>query len=260
MSLTGSPSSPQAAGFRIIGATTSRPRSSACTGPTVVASSPVPSHALEITPVRTQRFSSMSCSRARSRPRYSWSLASGVRAETIEARWGGFSIVARNALTSFGSGFQSTYSGGSNAGNRFTSRKLFLELAEESAPSAAPRRRGGAGQRFRELDRGRKAVVWIRLQCFGEGSFDRVRDVGAQAADRDGLAPQARDHHFLRVAALERQLAGEHLERHDAERVDVAARVQRFAADLLGAHELRCAENDAGRRELRCRPVGGAAS
>ena len=57
MSLTGSPSSQQAAAFRIMGATTSRPRSSACTGPTVVASSPVPSHALEITPVRTQRLS-----------------------------------------------------------------------------------------------------------------------------------------------------------------------------------------------------------
>src|SRR2546422_1529031 len=54
MSLTGSPSSQQAAAFRIIGATTSRPRSSACTGPTVVASSPVPSQALEMTPVRTQ--------------------------------------------------------------------------------------------------------------------------------------------------------------------------------------------------------------
>ena len=64
MSLTGNPNSQQAAALRIIGATTSRAppsppvaRSSACTGPIVVASSPVPSHALEITPVRTQRLS-----------------------------------------------------------------------------------------------------------------------------------------------------------------------------------------------------------
>ena len=34
----------------------------------VVASSPVPSHALEITPCRTQRLSVMSCNRVRSRP------------------------------------------------------------------------------------------------------------------------------------------------------------------------------------------------
>src|SRR6266508_2567090 len=60
MSAIGIPISLQAAALRIIGATMSRPRSSACTGPTVVASSPVPRHALESTPVRTQRFSSMS--------------------------------------------------------------------------------------------------------------------------------------------------------------------------------------------------------
>src|SRR5439155_1339251 len=71
MSPTGIPSSQHAAALRIIGATTSWPRSSACTGPTVVASSPVPSHALEMTPVLTQRFSWMSCSRARSSPAYS---------------------------------------------------------------------------------------------------------------------------------------------------------------------------------------------
>src|SRR6266699_82870 len=52
MSATGMPSSQHAAALRIIGATTSRPRSRAWTGPTVTASSPVPNHALEITPER----------------------------------------------------------------------------------------------------------------------------------------------------------------------------------------------------------------
>src|SRR6266496_3225841 len=127
MSASDMPISQHAAALRIIGATMSVPRSSACTGPTVVASSPVPSHALEITPVRTQRFSSMSWRRARSRPRYNWSLASGVRVDTIPARSGSLSIVARNARTSAGSGFQSTYSGGSNAGNRFTAEKIIAE-------------------------------------------------------------------------------------------------------------------------------------
>ncbi|PYP12052.1 MAG: hypothetical protein DMD59_01125 [Gemmatimonadetes bacterium] len=106
--------------MRIIGATMSLPRSSAWTGPTVVASSPVPSHAFEMTPVRTQRFSSMSCSRALSRPRYNSSFFSRDNSPTTPARSASASIVDRKARTSAGSGFQSTYSGGSNAGNRFT--------------------------------------------------------------------------------------------------------------------------------------------
>ena len=35
-----------------------------------------------------------------------------------------------------------------------------------------------------------------------------------------------------------------------AERIDVGARIERLAAQLLRAHELRRAENDAGRRQL----------
>src|SRR6266480_3015447 len=230
MSAIGIPISQHAAALRIIGTTMSFPRSNACTGPTVVASSPVPSHALEMTPVRTQRFSSMSWSRARNRPRYSWSLASGVRAATIAARSGLLSTVDRKPRTSAGSGFQSTYSGGSKAGNRFTeSRKLFLEPAEESTG-----RFRGSRERIPKFDRRHEAIVWIRLQGLGERFFDRVGDVGAQRTDRNRLAAKPRDHHLLRVPALERQLAGEHLERHDAERVDVAARVERLAADLLG--------------------------
>ena len=129
MSARGMPSSQHAAAFRIIGATMSFPRSSACTGPTVVASSPVPSQALEITPVRTQRCSWMSCSRARSRPAYSPSLSSLESRETSAARSGLCSIVSRKRRTSAGSAFQSTYSGGSNAGKRFNyfSFSLILE-------------------------------------------------------------------------------------------------------------------------------------
>src|SRR3989442_430345 len=118
MSTTGIPSSQHAAALRIIGATTSLPRSSACTGPTVVASSPVPSHALEMTPVLTQRFSWMSCNRARSNPAYSARWSSSSSCSTIARRSASPSTVPRNARTSAGSGFQSTYSGGSNAGKR----------------------------------------------------------------------------------------------------------------------------------------------
>src|SRR5438034_6879741 len=49
-------------------------------------------------------------------------------------------------------------------------------------------------------------------------------------------------YHLLRVPALERQLAGEHLERHDAEGADIGPGVELLAPDLLRAHELRGAE------------------
>src|SRR3989454_10809455 len=150
MSAMGIPISQQAAALRIIGATTSEPRSSACTGPTVVASSPVPSHALEITPVRTQRCNWMSCSRARSSPAYSASLASGERPETTAARSESASIVARYAFTSAGSGFQLTYSGGSNGGNRCISLQLLFDPSEQAA--APPARLDGGGGRLGGLE------------------------------------------------------------------------------------------------------------
>src|SRR6266540_5270457 len=168
-----------------------------------------------------------------------------VRRETSAARSGCCSIVARKARTSAASSFHSTYSGGSKAGKRFTSLELLLELPEQT-----PARRLLGGQRFGELDGRRVTVVRVRLQGFGEGLLDGRGRVGAQLPDGSGLTAQPRDHHLLRIAALERQLPGEHLERHDAERVDVAARVERLAADLLGTHELGRAEDDTGGREL----------
>src|SRR5436189_298746 len=145
MSATGMPSSQHAAALRIIGAATSRPRSRAWTGPTVTASSPVPNHALEITPVRTQRFSWMSCRRARS---------------------------------------------------------------------------GVAG-------------LGVRLEGAPQCPFETLREVGSQLAQLERLTPEPRDHHLLRVAAVERELSREHLERQDPERVDVGARVELLAADLF---------------------------
>ena len=121
------------------------PRSRACTGPTVVASSPVPSQALEITPVRTQRFNWMSCSRARSSAAYSSSLPSAPSVEAIAARSGVPSIVARYARTRAGSGFQSMYSGGSKAGKRFTGSPHFsFSLSLANSPPSYPNVRASA--------------------------------------------------------------------------------------------------------------------
>src|SRR5256886_16734213 len=94
----------------------------------------------------------------------------------------------------------------------------------------------------------------FRSQC----PFETLREVGPQLSQLQRLTPEPRDHHLLRVAAVERELSREHLERDDPERVDVGARVELFAADLFRAHELRCAEDDAGGGELRDRRVGTA--
>ena len=52
-----------------------------------------------------------------------------------------------------------------------------------------------------------------------------------------------------RVLGRERALARDHLEQHDADRVDVGARVDRPAADrLLGRHVVRRADDDVGLR------------
>src|SRR3989454_4551755 len=182
MSAMGIPNSQQAAALRIIGATTSEPRSSACTGPTVVASSPVPSHALEITPVRTQRCSWMSCSRARSSPGYSASLASGERPEATAARSESASIVARYAFTSAGSGFRLTYSGGSNGGNRCISLQLLFYPSEQAA--APPARLDGGGERLGELECRPGAGVGGRLHRLGERLLEAGRGVGPQLTPR----------------------------------------------------------------------------
>src|SRR6266705_1319260 len=247
------PSSQQAAALRIIGATTSVPLSSACTGPTVVASSPVPSHAFESTPVRTQRLSWMSCSRARSRPAYRASLASVGRRATAAARSVSRSIVARYARTRSPSGFQSTYSGGSNAGKRFT--EVLLELLLDSREES-PFARGG--ERLGELERGVVAPIRIGLERARERFLQALGRNGPELAQLERLTAQPRDHQLLRVPALERELAGEHLEGDDAQGVEVGAGVEWLAADLLRAHELRGAEDDPGGGELRDGRVGAA--
>ena len=119
MSASDMPIMCRAPALRIIGATMSRDGSSARTFPTVTASSPVPSHAFEMTPVRTHRFSPMSCSRVRRRSRYSERRSDSVSARTMAARSGSRSGVCANSATSCGSGAQLTYSGGSKAGYRF---------------------------------------------------------------------------------------------------------------------------------------------
>src|SRR5262249_4687839 len=94
-----------------------------------------------------------------------------------------------------------------------------------------------------------------------------ARDVDNQAAFDDRLqlaweilpeltklprtAAEASDHRVLRRLSAERKLPREELEGEDAKRKDIAPAVEHFAADLLGAHELGCAEHDPRLCEFR---------
>ena len=65
-----------------------------------------------------------------------------------------------------------------------------------------------------------------------------------------------REDHLRRRLGLEGQAPGEQLVEDDADRVEVAARVERIAARLLGAHVLGRAADDAGARDARLLRVG----
>src|SRR3989441_8195304 len=97
--------------------------------------------------------------------------------------------------------------------------------------------RSRRGERLGELERGVVARVRTGLHSAGEGFLHALGRVRPELAQLEGLAAQSRDHHLLRVPALERQLAGEHLERHDAERVDIGPGVELLAPDLLRAQD-----------------------
>src|SRR5512132_1582711 len=109
----------------------------------------------------------------------------------------------------------------------------------------------GSHERLSELDRRLMAILWIALHRFGEHALDRwCIELWIDLAQRNGLTPQTRDDHLLLRAALEWQSAGNHLVRHERQRIDVAPCVDRLAAKLLGTHKSRRAEDDAGRCEL----------
>ncbi len=63
--------------------------------------------------------------------------------------------------------------------------------------------------------------------------FEFARKVFPDLAQTPWPTAQAGDHRVLSGFSAEGQLAGEHLEGQDAERVDIAAAVEGLAADLL---------------------------
>jgi len=82
----------------------------------------------------------------------------------------------------------------------------------------------------------------VLLERFAHDAGDALRDVGRQ---RRQLGAQVHLQHRHRVVVVERHAAGQHLVAEDAERVEVATRVERQPAPLLGRHVLRRPEDDA---------------
>src|SRR5438034_9665445 len=148
----------------------------------------------------------MSCSRARSSPAYSPSLVSTARPATTAARSGSRSIVSRKARTRAGSGFHSTYSGGSKAGKRLISASP--DLRQETA---GVRR----GERVGEFERGVVARVGVRFHRPGQRALQAFGEIGPELPQLLRLAAQPGDHHLLCVPPLEWQLAREHFEGDD---------------------------------------------
>src|SRR5438045_4063546 len=86
----------------------------------------------------------------------------------------------------------------------------------------------------------------------------RKAQIGPHSAEWYRIAPETSDHHLLLRTSEERQLARQHLVYEQRERVDVRARIECLAAELLGTHELRRPEDDAGRRQLLQLTLGAA--
>ena len=79
---------------------------------------------------------------------------------------------------------------------------------------------------------------------------------GATSRGSCGELREVREHDLRRRLGLEGQPAREELVEDDADRVEIAARVERIAARLLGAHVLGRAAHDAGARDARLLRLG----
>ena len=116
-------------------------------------------------------------------------------------------------------------------------------------------------EREAHLGRGREAHLGTRRHRAVHEPRDLGRDVRRHVHERLHLAALDLEHDDARILALRGRLAGEHLVEHDADRVDVGARVDvGRRVRLLGRHVLGRAHQHAGDREvLRPAPVAPSA-
>lgn len=134
-------------------------------------------------------------------------------------------------------------------------RRLRLRFARRRGAPDRGRRAVGRGRIVREIADAREgagelarvleAILLATLDRLQHGAIEQLGDIEADAgwARRilDHQPPQERDD----VIGLEHVAAGEQLEQRRAERVDIGARVDLFAARLLGGHEMGRAQDRA---------------
>ncbi len=108
-------------------------------------------------------------------------------------------------------------------------------------------------QRTQFLQQFARVLVALR-RIFGQHFVDDAaqsrRQIGPRIFQSLGLRAHVLQGHAQGRFAAEGRLAAEHVVAGDAQAVDVAARIERLALDLLGAHVQRRAHRDADLREL----------
>ena len=125
-------------------------------------------------------------------------------------------------------------------------------------------RRGAPRQQRADADRQLRVEVahagGTSVQVFRQRAMNRrchrLRDRNPVRLDRRRLNAHVQGCPFDRIIGVERQLAGEQLVGDDAERVDVALRVDVLHRELLRAHVRRRTEHDAERRQLGIATAG----
>jgi hypothetical protein len=136
------------------------------------------------------------------------------------------------------------------------SRAAAPALADDGAPNDRGRIAIGRRPELRETGlelvdegvHGREAVARVLLQSALDGVGDARRDVGPQLEHVRRLLGHMPHCHGNEVLALERNVARQQLEEHDAERVDVGGGVHRPAARLLGRDVVARPEHGPGLR------------
>jgi len=117
-----------------------------------------------------------------------------------------------------------------------------------AAPAGAEVARG---QRREELGGGLEAVGRVLAKRLADDRVERGRQIGHERGRRRRRVVGVLHGDGEVVVALERQPAGQHLEQHDAGRVQVGALVGRLPARLFGRQVARGAHHDTRRGQLR---------
>ena len=106
----------------------------------------------------------------------------------------------------------------------------------------------GLPQRISESNGCRESLAWLLLQGSGQESLDAAGHLSLRvlAAQRRHGIPNVRPHGLHGRLILERRNSGQHLVKHDGQRVQVAGRDYRITQGLLRAQVLRSTNDHPG--------------